>query len=291
MQKRPSLAYGIERCVIARPRAFPLRMGHQPEHGDAPIQRLHVHDCLEIGLCHRGSGIFVIGGKVLPFQRGDVVVISEHEPHFARSTPGTSSSWTWLWADPPVLLGERHPTAPWLSTLPLSGAGFVNLFPAGAPDSPAALVGELIAELKQRDADWQSIVSDLFSALLCRVHRRGSAAKSTALVGGFDQLGPALDYLSNHYPEKVDFEALAVLCGMSLTHFRRRFRATLGKAPHHHLLELRVRAAAAALQDRRKRVTETAFEVGFTTLSSFNRAFQKILGESPRKWRERHRET
>lgn len=287
MRKRPSVAYGIEPCPIARPAGFPIHFGHQPDHGDAPIQRLHVHDCLEIGLCHQGAGIFVIGGKVLPFQSGDVVLISEHEPHFARSAPGTRSNWTWVWVNPPELLGRLHPTASWLSTLALSGAGFVNLFRADEPDALRPLAAALIVELERRKAGWKDATCGLLAALFARAHRRASRVKGVAAAGGFEQLGPALDYLSSHYTEPVEMDALATLCGMSVTHFRRRFRAMMGKPPQRHLLELRVRAAAAALQDRRKRITETAFEVGFTTLSSFNRAFQNILGDSPRNWRER----
>lgn len=286
MRKRPSAAYQIEFWPTSRTGRFPVQLLRQPDHSDAPIRRLHVHECLEVGLCHAGSGLFVVGGKVLPFRAGDVSIITEHEPHFARSSPGTRSDWTWLWFDPVTLLAGGPPvTARFLSSQPISGAGFRNLFALADPGSPKVMVEELIGELSRREAGWEMAARGLIVALLCRVHRRAMPANSVATPGGFQRIGPALDYLASHSAGEVDPVAVAALCGMSLTHFRRRFRSVMGRSPHQYLLELRVGAAAAALQDGRRRITEVAFDSGFGTLSGFDRAFQKVLGMSPRAWR------
>jgi AraC-like DNA-binding protein len=47
----------------------------------------------------------------------------------------------------------------------------------------------------------------------------------------------------------------------------------------------RVEKARNLLLNPNRRVSEVAFEVGFQSLSQFNRAFRKIAGESPRKYR------
>jgi AraC-like DNA-binding protein len=238
-------------------------------------------------LCHEGSGVFVIGGKVLPFQSGDVSVISENEPHFACSARGTTSDWTWIWLNPPAIFGKTHPTATWLSTSPLGGGDFHNLFGPAREHDIAPLVEALIQEMSCRDSHWNDAAQGLLTALFCHFHRQASRSGRSLPAGGFQQLGPALDYLSSHYAGPIDLGALARLCGMSLTHFRRRFLTVLGKSPHRYLVELRVNAVAAALHDPGKRVTEAAFDAGFSTLCTFNRAFRNVLGSSPREWREK----
>src|ERR1700742_1607573 len=91
-QKRPR-RYRMVYAPIALPDDFPLvDQGHFAQ-GDAPITFLHGHDCLELGYCYEGAGVFVIGEKLLPFRGGDVSVIPPAEFHLARSMAGTRSKW------------------------------------------------------------------------------------------------------------------------------------------------------------------------------------------------------
>jgi AraC family transcriptional regulator len=68
---------------------------------------------------------------------------------------------------------------------------------------------------------------------------------------------------------------------MSRYHFSRSFRAELGISPYQWLLQKRVEHAAALLRRRRVSVTEAAFEVGFSDLSRFARAFRDQFGCPP----------
>ena len=38
------------------------------------IMFLHTHDCCEFGICLEGAGVFLVGAKILPFQRGGLHV-------------------------------------------------------------------------------------------------------------------------------------------------------------------------------------------------------------------------
>ncbi|MEP6938065.1 MAG: helix-turn-helix domain-containing protein, partial [Chthoniobacterales bacterium] len=48
---------------------------------------------------------------------------------------------------------------------------------------------------------------------------------------------------------------------------------------------VRIEKAKALLLDRRRRVSEVAYEVGFQSLTHFNRVFRKITGQSPTSFR------
>jgi hypothetical protein len=71
---------------------------------DAPITFMHRHNCLEIGYCHSGAGIFVVEDKTLPYRAGDVSIISEAEMHQAWSIAGMRSEWTFVEVDPLALV-------------------------------------------------------------------------------------------------------------------------------------------------------------------------------------------
>src|SRR5512142_498674 len=66
---------------------------------DRPISHLDYHDVLELGVCHRGSGILVVAHKILRFSAGDVYLINPGEPHLAQSDRGTTSELTFLFVD------------------------------------------------------------------------------------------------------------------------------------------------------------------------------------------------
>src|SRR4051812_45158206 len=95
--------YAIEYAPINLPADLPILGDDHFEQRDLPIRHLHFHGCLELGLCHAGHGIFVVGSKILPFAAGDVSFIASPEVHLARSSPGTTSNWTWIYLDPVTL--------------------------------------------------------------------------------------------------------------------------------------------------------------------------------------------
>src|SRR5579862_5299786 len=64
----------------------------------------HIHNVLEIGWCHSGEGVFMVEDKAYAFKAGDVYVISSYEAHFA-APGGSPSEWSFVFLDPPRLLG------------------------------------------------------------------------------------------------------------------------------------------------------------------------------------------
>jgi AraC-like DNA-binding protein len=52
-----------------------------------------------------------------------------------------------------------------------------------------------------------------------------------------------------------------------------------------YLSRLRVEKAKILLQDKNLRITEICYEVGFQSLTHFNRIFRKLVGSSPTEYR------
>ncbi|HEV7867600.1 MAG TPA: helix-turn-helix transcriptional regulator [Chthoniobacteraceae bacterium] len=71
----------------------------------------------------------------------------------------------------------------------------------------------------------------------------------------------------------------------SATYFSAKFKALTGLNFVDHVARTRVEKARNLLLNPHRRVSQVAFEVGFQSLSQFNRAFLRIAGESPRAYR------
>ena len=279
---------------IALPADFPVTVHAFHEQDDQPITWLHVHDCVEIGYCYDGAGIFVIGGKILPFRAGDVSVITSAEVHLAQSVPGTRSRWAWIYVDPFRLLRGFGREEASLDTSALAGRGFRNIVSPKRDLFVGALVQELVTELQENRRDFRASARGIVLSLLVRLRRLAPTRRRAAKVGSegsleLRRIAPALDQMAESYASPADVRAWAQGCHMSVTHFRRLFRQALGKSPHQYLIELRTLMAASRLEAGREKIIDIAHESGFATLSSLNRSFRRVLGATPRAWRRQIR--
>ena len=89
------------------------------------------------------------------------------------------------------------------------------------------------------------------------------------------------------FAEPLCIPRLARIAEASQAHFIRRFRATFGETPHRYLRRRRVERAMFLLRETDRSVTDICFDVGFTSLGTFSRTFQEIVGESPSTFRQR----
>ena len=101
------------------------------------------------------------------------------------------------------------------------------------------------------------------------------------------RLHPAARYLSVHFSEKITNAALAALCDMSETNFRREWMRVYGKTPLTYRDELRIEKAKRLLLRAHLSVGEAARECGFEDESYFGRFFKKQTGETPGEFRKR----
>lgn len=97
----------------------------------------------------------------------------------------------------------------------------------------------------------------------------------------------ARDAMDRDYAQPLDIERLAQIAHVSESHFIRTFRATFGETPHRYLQRRRVERAMFLLRETERSVTEICFDVGFTSLGTFSRTFNEIVGDPPTTYRWR----
>ena len=116
------------------------------------------------------------------------------------------------------------------------------------------------------------------------------AACSSVLIMQAQQVdSPAItqarSYIRDHSDDELPLSAVAHVVNMSATYFSEKFKEMTGINFVEYVARTRVEKARNLLQNPNRRVCEVAFEVGFKSLSQFNRMFKKVVGESPRDYR------
>lgn len=83
----------------------------------------------------------------------------------------------------------------------------------------------------------------------------------------------------------LTLEELAALCHMSLSSFKRKFKEVYGDSPIKYLSRMKVQRASELLKDKNNRISDIAYDVGFESLTTFNRTFKAQFGKSPSEFR------
>ena len=99
------------------------------------------------------------------------------------------------------------------------------------------------------------------------------------------QVKRAKEILASNLDGRVQLKEVARECGLSVSHFSRSFRRSVGAAPHNWLLTRRVDAAKEKLRDGRLSLLDVALGCGFADQSHLTRVFTRIVGVSPGAWR------
>ncbi|MDF1752736.1 MAG: AraC family transcriptional regulator [Verrucomicrobiales bacterium] len=101
-----------------------------------------------------------------------------------------------------------------------------------------------------------------------------------------DIVTKAKRYINANLEDKITLEKTAQHAGISSYYFCKLFKQHTGMTLTEYINRRRVEWAKRQLLDPRSRITEIAYDVGFQSLSQFNRSFSKYTGMSPSQFRK-----
>lgn len=97
----------------------------------------------------------------------------------------------------------------------------------------------------------------------------------------------ACAHMRRHFDREITLEELSRAAGVSAHHLCAVFKEATGVTMIEYLNRERILQAKKRLLSRYARISEVALDVGFGSLSQFNRCFAKYAGESPTEYRRR----
>lgn len=280
------------------PVSFPVLLlsGDRWHISDIKSNRLHFHNCLEIGICLSETGYMEFEGVPLAFKAGDVSCVPRNLPHTTYSSPGEASLWTYIFLNPDELFRSMFPG----NTSPIADLSMGNIpdfrYLYSEKEYPKIyfLAAAAAEELEKKPENYQATVRALLFALCMEIYRCQKVAPSSIgtppqqdLGDGKMAIGPALDYIHQNYMHNFTVSELADMCHLSETHFRRIFHSTTGTSPLEFINNLRIYHACILLKTTEESILFISEAVGFNSVSTFNRCFTKSMGSAPREWKKK----
>lgn len=104
-----------------------------------------------------------------------------------------------------------------------------------------------------------------------------------------EKFGSVLRYIEQNYMYNITLEELAGMAGYSKYHFSRLFKKYCHTSFVSFLNRRKIKAAELLLVNNDVSVTEAAMQVGFSSLTTFNRVFRDIKGCTPTEFRKLYR--
>ena len=153
---------------------------------------------------------------------------------------------------------------------------------------------EMGDELENRGLAWQAMIGLKLLELLILLARGcyqavtatgdNRPADTTSLVRRFHP-DEARSFIQTHCSDALTLTDLASRYGMNPSYFSRLFHAKTGMAVVECINQARIQKSCLLLKRTQAGILEIATSVGYNNLSHFNKYFRRIVGMSPRDWR------
>lgn len=95
-------------------------------------------------------------------------------------------------------------------------------------------------------------------------------------------------FIHENYTDSISLSGTARAANISAGHLSEKFKQVTGIKFVEYVGRVRVQQACERLRASNNPISEIAFEVGFQSLSQFNRLFKKFSGQSPSQYREEY---
>ncbi|WP_052342820.1 helix-turn-helix domain-containing protein [Bacillus sp. EB01] len=121
-----------------------------------------------------------------------------------------------------------------------------------------------------------------FSGILKGSHQ---VRRRTLHVASDMAMDKVIEYIHTNYTDELTIEQMAELAQQSVYHFMRSFKKLTKFTPHQYILTLRIEKGKDLLCHSTKTITEIAYDLGFSSPTSFYRNFVRIVGCTPKQYR------
>ena len=148
----------------------------------------------------------------------------------------------------------------------------------------------LKAELEAGAPSGRLFCESLATALAIRLLQRYNAFPQSirAFTCGLpkSKLRQVTEYIHDNLNQDLPLVELAQMTGLSASRFKCLFKQSTGLSPHQYVIQQRVEQAKRLLGTTALTIREVALEAGFADQSHLARLFRRIMGRTPKEYRD-----
>ena len=260
-------------------------------------QTMHSHDYVQMWYVKSGSCHHYFNGSDFELHEGNLFIVPPYMEHYLESTNSDCELITCEFSEDFMRIAEKddaehlfdivylEPILIHCKTLKPS-----LYFKGSAAHDLEVLFSELEREYKTQDNFYSTIIRANVLRLLTLIARQydelNNSTRDEMFARYRNAINQALQYINEHFCEKIYLEDVCRISLMSPSAFSSIFKHITGTTFTEYLLRLRVSKARDMMINTTRPITDICFECGFNDPAYFHRAFKKITGSSPGKYRK-----
>jgi AraC-like DNA-binding protein len=97
------------------------------------------------------------------------------------------------------------------------------------------------------------------------------------------------EFIERNLDGSIRVSDLANVAALSVSHFTRVFRESVGTTPRTFILERRIARAKALMLFTQDSLSSIAYACGLADHAHFTRRFSEVVGSTPNRWRRQQR--
>jgi len=249
----------------------------------------HYHPEYELVYVEAATGIRHVGQNISSFMESDLVLIGSNIPHL-NFDYGLKTAYRQIVVQlKENFLGEAIEESPELSEIKkLFDRAYLGLSFGGETKKK---VSEKLKDLQKSDHFKQLLsLLEIFQILatsdeVVELNEQDTSVK--LFLNDKIRMGAIYKYIHANYNEDPDVNVVAANVHLSAPAFCRYFKKQTRMTFTEFVNQYRI-SQAKTLFVQGKNVSETCFEVGFESLSYFNKLFKKIAGMNPSDFRKKY---
>lgn len=249
----------------------------------------HFHNAYEIFILLSPKAHFKIEGQTHNIINNDIIVVPPSVLHQSEYFPGEASSRIVINFSFPDEFMATNPVYHKLLAIFNSETPVLRFSPS-IQDTVFAPLNELahIAQLPFDSEVKNHMVHTKFAEFLFNIWRflDKNSYRNQAEEGIKGKISAITAYIHNHYGDELTLELLAEEIHMNKFYLSHQFKEHTGYTIVQYIHLTRVSNAQFLLRNTTLKITEIADKTGFTSLSQFNRVFQKTCGLAPSRYRK-----
>lgn len=251
----------------------------------------HYHSEYELLYISQSHGIRFVGDSVSQFSPGDLVLVGPYLPHLWRNDPSfykddSIKVKTIILKFTKNFIGEdtfnltEFKGVNNLLEESKFGVSFGGKVSSEFHDDLMGIIDLPMAEqtIKLLDILYRLSLIDNREILSSADMRQYTSDNS-------QRLDDVIKYISINYNNYISLEDVSDIACMTTNSFCRFFKNMTNKSFTEFLNEVRIRNASRLLAQEDTPVSEICYEVGYNSVTNFNRQFKKITGCTPKDYR------
>ena len=254
----------------------------------------HYHAQYELLYISQSIGIRFVGDSVSQFFPGDLVLVGPYLPHLWRNDPSyykeddTNKVKTIVIKFTKDFLGEETFNNP-------EFADILNLFEdskygVSFSSDVSTRFHEVLVNMIDLPPAMQSIkLLEILYNLAVSENKKvlSSSDMRQYTTDNSDRLDSVLKYISDNYSNSISLDDVSEVACMTTNSFCRFFKKMTNKSYTEFLNEVRIRNASRLLAQEEIPISEICYSVGYNSITNFNRQFKKIMGDTPKDYRQK----